>query len=144
MRRWFLVFALAAAFAAIAYAVLGSSEPRRPRPLPEQEEAPEPRPVTPMPLPPTATVGTFVVRLKFPEGTETPPNAMAGYRRFGTSRLRPASADGTYRFSDAPVGLLDAVADVEGFEADPVTVMLVAGTPTEAVIVLRRIGAPTK
>ena len=138
MRRWLLVLVLAAGLAAIAYAVLGGSEPRRIRPLPEQEEAPDPQTlIKSAPIPAPAATGTLVIRLLVPEGKELPGKAQAGYRRFGQSRLRPPGADGTFRFSDAPVGSIEAIAEVEGYEADAVTVILVSGLPTEAVIVLR-------
>ena len=145
VKRLLLVLVLAAGLAAIAYALLGRGEPRRPRPLPDQEAAPEPTTAlveTPIPAP--STFGTLVVRLRLPEGRELPANATAGYRRYGVNRLRPAAADGTYRFSDAPIDTIDAIAEVEGYESDPVTVTLVSGTPTEAVIVLRPIAPPPK
>lgn len=140
VKRLLLILVLAAGLAAIAYAFLGRGEPRRPRPLPEQEAAPEPTTsILDTPIPAPAAFGTLVVRLRPPEGAELPAKATAGYRRYGVNRLRPAAADGTYRFSDAPIGVVDAIADVEGYESDPVTVTLVSGTPTEAVIVLRPI-----
>ena len=145
MRRWILVFVLAAGLAAIAYALLGASEPRRPRPLPEQEEAPEPSTlVRDTPIPTPAATGTLVVRVRVPEGAELPKKAEAGYRRFGQKRLRPVGSDGTFRFSDVPVGTVDAIAEVEGYESDTVTVTLVSGMPAEALIVLRRASSPEK
>jgi hypothetical protein len=145
MRRWLLVLVLASGIAAIAYAVLGRSEPRRPRPIAEQEEAPEPSPALPNdPIPTPAATGTLVVRLSLPEGTELPAKAEAGYRRFGQKRLRPIGADGTFRFSDVPVGTLEAIAEVEGYQAEPVTVTLVPGMPAEALILLKATSPPGK
>ena len=145
MRRWILVLVLAAGLAAIAYAVLGGSEPRRPRPLPEQEEAPEPsNSVHDTPIPTPSATGTLVVRLRLPEGKELPSKAEAGYRRFGQKRVRSPGSDGTFRFSDVPVGIVEAIAEVEGYESDTVTVTLVSGMPAEALIVLRPVMSPPK
>lgn len=145
MRRWILALVLASGIAAIAYAVLGRGEPRRPRPIAEQEEAPEPGPALPNdPIPTPAATGTLVVRLSVPDGKELPAKAEAGYRRFGQKRLRPIGADGTFRFSDVAVGTLEAIAEVEGYEAEPVTVTLVPGMPAEALILLKAAAPPGK
>lgn len=143
MRRLLLALVLAAGIAAIAYALLGGRDDRRPRPLPEQEEAPEPVAPTPSaPIPPTATTAPLVIRVKVPGDRALPPGTQAGYRRFGNRRLRPAAADGTFRFSDAPTGSIELIVEAEGYRADPVAVEVEPNQTNEAVVVLEAPSPP--
>ena len=145
MRRVLLVLVLAVGLAAIAYALLGGGEPRRRRPLPEQEEAPEPiAPTTSAPIPPAAATAPLVIRVKVPGDRALPAATQAGYRRFGNRRVRPPATDGTFRFSDAPVGALELVVEAEGFRADPVTIQVESNQTNEAVLVLEALEPPPK
>jgi len=145
VRRILLVLVLAVGLAALAYALLGGREPRRPRPLPEQEEAPEPPPpVTSAPIPPAASTAPLVIRVKVPGDRALPVGVQAGYRRFGNRRLRPPATDGTFRFSDAPSGTLELVVEAEGYRADPVSIEVEPNQTNEAVIVLEVLAPPPK
>ena len=143
MRRLLLILVIASALAAIAYALLGRGEPRPPRPLPEQDVAPEPpKAAEPDAIPAAATTATLVLRVRVPEGLSLPKGAEAGYRRFGNERRRALGADGTVRFTDVPVGLIDLVAEAEGFRGEPVPYSVQPNQPNEHVIVLEALPPP--
>ncbi len=145
MRRLLLALVLAVGVAAVAYALVGGGEARRPRPLPEQEEAPEPPSSVPTaPIPPSAATAPLVIRVRVPGDGALPAGMQAGYRRFGNRRVRPAAADGTFRFSDAPIGAIDLVVEAEGYRAAPATIQVEPNQTNEAVVVLEAVAAPTK
>ena len=125
---------LIAAAAAILWFSLGQT-PTRP-PTPEVEPAPaQPPPLPPRPPPPTT--GTLVIRLKMSDGSEVPAGAKAGYQRLGGPlRMRAPSPDGTFRFSDAPVGPLEVVAEAKGWRPAKTIVNLDPGVPAETVLTL--------
>jgi hypothetical protein len=132
--RWTTVCLLIALAAAGLWLWLGGT-PTRP-PTPEPEPRPPPAPYLP-PRPPPPTTGTLVIRLKMDDGTEVPAGAKAGYQRpGGPLRMRAPSPDGTFRFSDAPVGTLDIVAEANGYRTAKNTVNLDPGIPTETILTL--------
>ena len=125
-----LLIALAAA---VLWMWLGQA-PTRP-PAPE----PDPVPVVPMEptRPPPPTTGTLVIRVKTGDGSALPAATKAGYQRpGGPLRMRAPSPDGTFRFSDAPVGELDVTAEANGYRTAKNTVTLDPGVPTETVLTL--------
>ena len=84
----------------------------------------------------------LLIRLRTSDGREVPGDAQAGYIRFGTPRLRKPAKDGTFPFTDAPVGRLDVTAQAAGWVADTVPVNLVPGVAAEAIVTLTAAGAP--
>ena len=77
-----------------------------------------------------------MIRVKVPGDRAMPAGTQAGYRRFGNRRVRPPATDGTFRFSDAPIGALDLVVEAEGYRAGPVTIRVEPNQTNEAVVVL--------
>jgi hypothetical protein len=108
-----------------------------PRVVPAREEPPP----LPAPVPPARrepTTATLVIRVRTTDGRPLPKGARAGYERGGADpRLRLAGPDGTFRFSDAPVGDLKAVAEVEGYEPGTNPVVVVGGVPNEVTVEVR-------
>ncbi len=116
---------------------LASGGPPVRGPTPEQDAAPAPASSNPrVPVEALPTTGTLVVRLVVSDGSAVPPEARAGYERFGARRLRPAGADGTYRFTDVPVGPLEIVAETPGRKPARAPFHLVPGVPGETILVL--------
>ncbi len=116
---------------------LGSGGPPARAPTPEQDVLPPPTPPAPrVAAEPVPTSATLIIRLRVADGSEVPIEAQAGYERFGVRRLRPPGADGTYRFTDVPVGPLAVLAETPGRKAVRATVTLVAGVPGEVILVL--------
>ena len=108
--------------------------PTRP-PTPELEPVPT-VPAAPL-RPPPPTTGTLVIRVRMADGTAVPAGAKAGYQRpGGPLKLRAPSPDGTFRFSDAPVGELDVSVEANGYRTVKNTVTLDPGVPTEAILTL--------
>ena len=131
--RWFNVLLLVLLLVgALAFLLLGDTS-RTVGPRPEQEPV---VPVPQEPLRPEPLTGMLVIRLRTADGTEIPRDAQAGYVRFGTPRLRKPARDGTFPFTDAPVGRLEVTAEAAGWVADTVPVTLVPGVAAEAVVTL--------
>ena len=107
-----VLLALVAA-ASLAYAVLKSTEAP-----PVEPEEPAPAVATPPPTRkvPMPTTGTLVIRVMTPDSMPLPPGTRAGYVERDVRRLRPAASDGTFRFSDAPLGRVEVVAQAEGYQ----------------------------
>ena len=110
------------------------SRPARP-PAPDEEGAAAPTPAE-APLPPAPVTGSLLIRVRTSDGTPLPAGTEAGYQRFGSLRLRPPGKDGTFPFSDAPVGRLEVTAKAPGWSAEMVVVTLVTGVPAEANVTL--------
>ena len=126
---------LTALASALLWLWLGGGAPPRP-PTPEPDPTPPAIPSGP-PRPPPPTTATLVIRVKMSDGSAVPAGAKAGYQRpGGPLKLRPPSPDGTFRFSDAPVGYLDVVAEANGYRTAKNTVNLDPGVPTETVLTL--------
>jgi len=137
--RWFNVLLLVLLLVGGAALVLLGDGSRAVGPRPEQEAtAPGPEEA----LRPEPLTGMLLIRLRTSDGREVPKDAQAGYVRFGTPRLRKPAKDGTFPFTDAPVGRLDVTAQAAGWVAETVTVNLVPGVAAEAVITLTAAGAP--
>lgn len=122
--------------AAGAYLWLSGGSSSHRAPLPEQENV-APAPPTDLPPPRVEpTTGTLVVRVRMSDGAAVPEEARAGYLRFGSARLRRAAPDGTFPFSDAPVGAIEATAQAPGYVAESVPTRVVPGVPAEAIVTL--------
>jgi hypothetical protein len=115
------------------WAWLGT-RPDRP-PVPEEPGVADATPAE-APIPPAPVTGSLMIRVRTADGAPPPAGTQAGYARFGSLRLRTAAPDGTFPFSDAPVGRLDVTAQAPGWTAETVTVTLVPGVPAEAVVTL--------
>jgi hypothetical protein len=80
--------------------------------------------------------GVLVVRVRTSDGSVLPHRTLAGFTPgSGGARLRPV-VDGAARFPDAPLGRVEATAEAEGYAAAPTDVVVLAGVPAEAVVVL--------
>lgn len=108
---------------------------------PPRVAAPEADAIPASPPPPEGpprvvpTTGTLVIRVTTEDGTAIPAGAKAGYTRpGGASRLRGPGPDGTIRFTDAPVGELDLIAEAEGYKRGTARVVIVPGVAAEAVV----------
>jgi hypothetical protein len=112
--------------------VFASKSPRPP--AVEEEGIPAPSPASPLPA--TPVTGSLVIRVRTADGSPLPAGTEAGYFRFGDLRSRVAAQDGTFPFSDAPVGRLDVTAKAPGWSGDTVPVSLVPGVPAEAIVTL--------
>ncbi len=64
------------------------------------------------------------------------PRRPRGLRAVRRARLRPPGADGTYRFTDVPVGPLEVLAETPGRKAARATVTLVPGVAAEMILEL--------
>ena len=138
--RWWNVTLLGLLVAGAAGLLLLGDGSRNVGPRAAQEETAQPSSqevLRPVPL-----TGTLLIRLKTADGTPVPDDARAGYVRFGTPRLRPPAKDGTFRFTDAPVGRLDVTAEAKGWISDTVAVTLIGGVAAEAVVTLTAPKAP--
>jgi hypothetical protein len=86
--------------------------------------------------------GVLVVRVRSSDGSALPERTLAGFTLpGGGTRLKPV-ADGSVRFPDAPVGRLEVTAEAEGFAPTEASVVVLAGVPAEAVVVLTPRAAP--
>jgi hypothetical protein len=86
--------------------------------------------------------GVLVVRVRTSDGSLLPEKTLAGFTPgSGGARLRPV-VEGVARFPDAPLGRLEATAEAEGYAAAPTAVVVLAGVPAEAVVVLSPQGKP--
>jgi hypothetical protein len=85
---------------------------------------------------PTPTTGTLIIRVRTPDAVPLPAGARAGYVAGTVRRLRPAAADGTFRFSDAPLGKLEVVAEAEGYRAGSTVAVVQALVPAEVLVTL--------
>jgi hypothetical protein len=110
------------------------TRPTRP-PAPDEEGAVVHGP-SEAPLPPVPVTGSLLIRVRTADGSPLPAGTEAGYARFGSPRLRAPAPDGTFPFSDAPVGRLDVTAQAPGWTAETVPVTLVPGVPAEAIVTL--------
>jgi len=140
VRTPILVLLLAGGVAAAAYFVLVPDTPG-PSALRRVPNAPSDPATTAheAPIPTPAAFGSLVVRVKLADGKDLPEGTTAGYRHLGARHMKGPGSDGTFRFGEVPVTTLEVLAQAPGYEGDPVTVTLVADTPTEALIVLRAV-----
>jgi hypothetical protein len=86
-----------------------------------------------LPLP---TTGTLVIRVRTPDAVPLPANTRAGYVDAGQRRLRAVASDGTFRFSDAPLGKLEIVAEAEGYRPGSGVAVVQPLVPAEIVVTL--------
>jgi hypothetical protein len=102
-------------------------------------------PVEP-PKRPEPTTGTLRIRVRTEDGTPVPPGTRAGFLRpGGTPRMRLAGGDGTFLFTDAPVGLVDLVAEADGWRTARGQVSVVPGVDAgETVLTLQRPEEPPR
>jgi hypothetical protein len=124
-----VVLSLAGA-GALAYWLLAPNES-------ESDEANKPVPVAPPErASPTPTTGTLIIRVRTPDSMALPSDTKAGYVDGGERRLRPAARDGTFRFSDAPLGRIEVVATAEGYRDGTSVAVVQALVPTEVLVTL--------
>ena len=121
----------------VLYAWLeGASGPPR-APAPDVDPRPPPSVESTSPRLPEPTTAALVIRVKTADGKDVPEGTRAGYTRFGgADRLRLVGPDGACRFTDAPVGRIEAIAEAAGYERGRTTTIVVPGVPNEAVLTL--------
>src|SRR5262245_27186516 len=127
---------LLAVAAFVAWWVLSDRSAASRPPLPEPAEAPAAPAGPERPARTEAQTGFLVVRVRTAGGEAVPPKTAAGFDFLGSPRLRTVGEDGTVRFTDAPLGKVQATAEAEGYVATPVPVVVVAGIPAEAIVTL--------
>jgi hypothetical protein len=84
---------------------------------------------------PPPTTGRLVVRVRTADGSPVPETTTAGYLQDGVRRMRKAAPNGTFPFSDAPVGSLQATADAPGYVAEKVPVQVIGNVDAAEPIV---------
>ena len=101
----------------------------------ETTGTPPPRPPEPDRVP-NSTRGTLIIRVRTPDSMPLPPGTRAGYVEGLERRMRPPAGDGTFRFTDAPVGKLDVIAEAEGYRPGTSVAIVTPQVPTEISVTL--------
>ena len=85
---------------------------------------------------PMPTTGTLIIRVRTPDATPLPHDTRAGYLTGSDRRMRPAAGDGTFRFSDAPLGRIEVVATADGYREGTGVAMVQPLVPAEVLVTL--------
>jgi hypothetical protein len=120
----------------------GAPPPAAPSP---ELDRPPPPPASEIRTRPPATTGTLVIRVSPSDGKDLPEAARAGYAKYGgPPRMRTRGSDGSFRFTDAPVGPVEVMADVPGYREAKGQVVVQAGVPSETVLVVEPLDGASK
>ena len=114
-------------------------------PSPEVDRPPPPPPPSETRTRPLATTGTLRIRVSTEDGKDLPADARAGYAKYGgPPRMRSHDGDGTFLFTDAPVGEIEVIAEAKGYRETRQRVVVQPGVPAETVLVVPPLDSTSK